>query len=475
MQATACVCFSQTISGTGTYKGADPGWDRGMQTTMHCGNDPESWVRGSATLNKQSGVLSLTVQLETDSILAGPKGRVVITIRDSVQKPIYIVTSDEVGTGGRTNKAAIRNFSSTVMIPIPIAMRAESLFLDARCTGHVTGLFNLNLQASGKMFGFYSSGSSLEVNPGTPEARQIVDMATQNAQSVSNLGTPKYTATLRTQIAGLGNPGNANTPGALDQDTRYRDSFSGQTRVWGGDNVPPGAFPDTVAIIGNGKLCTGTVIGPKTILTAAHCFCDGVKETLYFGDTVHNANPPVPVSGGKAMIACNVPINIADGDVAILTVDAPLTIPPRAIASKTLIDNATFGRAVGYGVGANPIMDPQGIKRMVDVPVASIACNGNVTTNGGAVSDAQYYHCSSGTEIVAGAPSLNKDTCNGDSGGPMYVVTSDGGLYLAATVSRATGTPGIRPCGDGGIYVRIDGPVLKWIQDQGVHLFVATP
>src|SRR5215472_10569864 len=96
MQGAACVCFSQTVIGTGTYKGANPGWDRGMQTTMHCGNDPESWVRGSATLNKQSGELSLIVQLETDSIIAGPKGRVVITIRDSAQKPIYIVTSDEV-------------------------------------------------------------------------------------------------------------------------------------------------------------------------------------------------------------------------------------------------------------------------------------------------------------------------------------------------------------------------------------------
>lgn len=475
LEAAACVGLSETINGTGTYKGAAPGWDRGMQTTMHCGNDPESWVRGSASLDKLSGVLSITVQLETDSILAGPKGHVVITIRDSQQKPIYVVTSDEVGTGGRANKAAIRNFSSTAMIPTPIAMTAESLFLDAQCTGSVNGLFNLNLQASGKMFELFSSGSSLELNLGTPEARQIVDMATKNAQRLSQVGTPQYTATLRTQIAGESAATTASSPGSLDLDDRYRDSFSSQTRVWGGDNVPSGAFPETVAITGNGKLCTGIVVGSKAILTAAHCFCDGVKETIFFGDSVHSPTSSVPVSGGESMIACGVPLQIGDGDVAILTVDAPLTIPPRAIAAKSLVDGATFGRAVGFGVGANPIMDPQGIKRMVDVPVASIACNGNVTTSSGTVTDAAYYRCSTDMEMVAGAPSLNKDTCNGDSGGPMYVETSDGGLYLAATVSRATGTPGIRPCGDGGIYVRIDGKVLKWIQDRGIHVFVATP
>lgn len=60
--------LGQVINGTGSYKGATPGWDRGMQTTMHCGNNPESWVRGSASLDKASGVLSVTVQLETDSV-----------------------------------------------------------------------------------------------------------------------------------------------------------------------------------------------------------------------------------------------------------------------------------------------------------------------------------------------------------------------------------------------------------------------
>src|ERR1700727_539394 len=84
----------QVLNGTGSYKGAAPGWDRGMQTTMHCGNSPESWVRGSASLDKGSGLLSLTGQLETDSVFAGPKGRVTVAIRNAEGKTIYTVATD---------------------------------------------------------------------------------------------------------------------------------------------------------------------------------------------------------------------------------------------------------------------------------------------------------------------------------------------------------------------------------------------
>jgi secreted trypsin-like serine protease len=107
--------------------------------------------------------------------------------------------------------------------------------------------------------------------------------------------------------------------------------------------------------------------------------------------------------------------------------------------------------------------------------MSSVACNNTVNTAKGAVLDQDYYHCTSGREIVAGAPSLDKDTCNGDSGGPLYVQSSDGSLYLAGTTSRPTGTPGLRPCGNGGIYVRTDGAVVNWIQSLGIHVFVGPP
>ena len=198
-------------------------------------------------------------------------------------------------------------------------------------------------------------------------------------------------------------------------------------------------------------------------------------ETVYFGDSVHGATSTGHVSGGKSMIPCQPTFRIEDGDVAVLTLDSPLTVPARAFASSSLLNSTKVGRAVGFGVGANSIADPAGIKRMVDVPMASVSCNGTVKVGQATFADSIYYHCAQGREIVAGAPSLDKDTCNGDSGGPLYVQSADGSLYLAGTTSRATGAPGLRPCGDGGIYVRTDGSVVSWIQSLGIHIFVGPP
>jgi hypothetical protein len=137
------------ITGTGPYNGP-PGFDRGMQTTQHCGNDPESWVRASATLDKSSGKISITAQLETDSTTAGPKGRIVATARDAAGRALAEGVSDEIGIGGkRPGKAAIRNFSSTAQIPVELAAKATSLTLQAQCTGRVSRLWNIK---SGNIF-----------------------------------------------------------------------------------------------------------------------------------------------------------------------------------------------------------------------------------------------------------------------------------------------------------------------------------
>ena len=321
-----------------------------------------------------------------------------------------------------------------------------------------------------------------ETSSPSTKATKSTEAAVAFATTVAAEGTPEYTAALRKALAiaeGLPVSPEAtrsfsllvSTRGLLDLDSRYRENFANrqaQVRIWGGEPVPPGLHLDTVAITGNGRLCTGTLIAANAVLTAAHCYCGGVSEQIYFGQAVNNAVNTVKVSGGKAMIQCTE--DVKNGDVAVLMLSAPVAISPRTFAAEMLINGARVGRAVGFGTTANPIAEPAGIKRRVDVPVASVACNGNVRTSDGSVADSTFYGCAAGREVVAGAPSLDKDSCNGDSGGPLFVESQDGNLYLAATTSRATGPPGLRPCGDGGIYVRADGRVVNWIRSLGIEV-----
>ena len=96
-------------------------------------------------------------------------------------------------------------------------------------------------------------------------------------------------------------------------------------------------------------------------------------------------------------------------------------------------------------------LSTSGVKMTVQVVVA--------TTNCEASEHQDKFGCHKGLEIVAGGNGL--DSCNGDSGGPAYILLN-GKRMLAGATSRATRNF-TRPCGDGGIYTRVD-KYLDWIK-----------
>ena len=79
----------------------------------------------------------------------------------------------------------------------------------------------------------------------------------------------------------------------------------------------------------------------------------------------------------------------------------------------------------------------------------------------------------SAQEIVAGKAGLGRDTCNGDSGGPLLLLpqgaTGEGALVLAGVTSRAIAgsstTQGLA-CGDGGIYVRLTPENIDFVMAE---------
>jgi len=144
------------ILGWGTYlaphDGRHDGQDHGLQAATYCGANPESWVRGSAALSL--GWLSLTLELQTDSPQAGPKGRLSVTLSkgclhpvrgvcDAVHDPLvnlYTVETDEVSIGGRSGDGdtGIVRRSASVDIPDTVARQVTHIEVQAECTGNGT-------------------------------------------------------------------------------------------------------------------------------------------------------------------------------------------------------------------------------------------------------------------------------------------------------------------------------------------------
>jgi hypothetical protein len=147
------------IQGWGTYvaphDGRHDGQDHGLQATTYCGGNPESWVRGSAALSLGTVAwLNLSLELETDSPQAGPKGRLHVTLSkgclhpvhgacDAVHDPLvnlYTVETDEVSIGGRgrDGDTGIVRRSASVDIPDNVARQVTHVEVQAECTGSDT-------------------------------------------------------------------------------------------------------------------------------------------------------------------------------------------------------------------------------------------------------------------------------------------------------------------------------------------------
>jgi secreted trypsin-like serine protease len=222
----------------------------------------------------------------------------------------------------------------------------------------------------------------------------------------------------------------------------------GGTRIIGGRPVAAGEFLDCVAVGSDNQWgCTGTLIASDVVVTAGHCVDFATR--VYFGANV--AQPGRIVKVKKAVRHPKYHKGAKNDLMVLVLAEKVAAIPPRPLAAKALIDKATDGRAVGFG-NVDPMgMFGYGIKREVDVPVASPGCRGKVDGS----DDASAYGCDLGLEFVAGRPLLERDSCTGDSGGPFYIQDKKKKWVLAGATSRATSSS-MNNCGDGGIYVRID-------------------
>jgi endonuclease G len=223
------------------------------------------------------------------------------------------------------------------------------------------------------------------------------------------------------------------------------------SEVLGGANAPAGKWPDVAAVLFGGQpQCTGVLIAPTVALTAGHCNDPTLRSILVGTSSLARMAEGETIN---VMQRIEHPDSLQTEDLTVLVLERPSRFPPRVIASgwaRFDIKDGARAAIAGYGaidrdakVFVNDLQEAETTITDADC-TRKPGCNRSVAPGG---------------ELGAGGMGI--DTCPGDSGGPLYVLT-DHGTFLAGITSRAYDDAQY-DCTGGGIYARPD-KVLDWIE-----------
>jgi len=229
--------------------------------------------------------------------------------------------------------------------------------------------------------------------------------------------------------------------------------------VIGGRSVEAGQWRDVAAVLYDGRQgCSGVLIAPTVVMTAAHCLGQRPDAVLLGTRSLSH-----PSAGERVAVVDQLLYPDDHYDVALLLLEHASSLAPRKLATGwargQIVDGARVA-LVGYGA-----VDRDGAEFVDELQVAETT----ITDAGCARHDGCDPVAAPDGELGAGGAGI--DTCPGDSGGPLYLLT-DAGPLLAGITSRGYRSNQFS-CSEGGIYVRPDkDEVVTWIESAAQVVLV---
>ncbi|XP_003696271.1 proclotting enzyme [Apis florea] len=239
-----------------------------------------------------------------------------------------------------------------------------------------------------------------------------------------------------------------------------KNGIQDQERIVGGQNADPGEWPWIAALFNGGRqFCGGSLIDNKHILTAAHCVAnmnswDVARLTVRLGDYNIKTNTEIRhIERRVKRVVRHRGFNARTlyNDIALLTLNEPVSfteqIRPICLPSGSQLYPGKIATVIGWGSLRESGPQPA-ILQEVSIPIWT---NSECKLKYGAAAPGGIVD----SFLCAGRAA--KDSCSGDSGGPLMV--NDGRWTQVGIVSWGIG------CGKGqypGVYTRVTH-FLPWI------------